>query len=236
MGRANRVLLAPASVRSIRHTRVHRLCSHALRGRAPQDTIFLQTSLLALTSPAALLAGDVVVASCMSCVARRRANSGPGARSSAPASAATSSTASPLECLRSARSSLPFRRSDAPRDIVVSLDAVEAYYEPIVIGQVRSPPATTYGRHRRRRRDTRSARRGVVAKVESVMQTENLVRKAILEGVAPKGAYTPLRKVLRQLPTALTQLILPRAAGEDHVRRRGRPAAPRPCSALPAGL
>jgi regulator of RNase E activity RraA len=82
-----------------------------------------------------------------------------------------------------------FARFRTPRDIVAAW-MPEAYGEPITIGQVRIatgdwvvadidgvviiPEALA---------------EAVVAKVEDVMQQENLVRKAILEGMAPKDAY-----------------------------------------------
>ena len=66
----------------------------------------------------------------------------------------------------------------------------EAYDEPIAIGQVR----IASGDYILGDIDgvvviPEALAEEVVAKVESVMQTENLVRKAILEGVAPKEAY-----------------------------------------------
>jgi len=82
-----------------------------------------------------------------------------------------------------------FARFRSPRDIVAAW-VPEAYGEPITIGQVRIatgdwvvadidgvviiPEALA---------------EAVVGKVEDVMRQENLVRKAILDGMAPKDAY-----------------------------------------------
>ena len=82
-----------------------------------------------------------------------------------------------------------FARFQTPRDIVAAW-MPEAYGEPIAIGQVR----IASGDYILGDIDgvvviPEALAEEVVSKVESVMQTENLVRKAILEGVSPKEAY-----------------------------------------------
>jgi regulator of RNase E activity RraA len=82
-----------------------------------------------------------------------------------------------------------FSRFQTPRDIVAAW-VPEAYGEPITIGQVRIATgdfvlADIDGIVVIPERVAEEA----VTRVEAVMQTENLVRKTILEGVDPKEAY-----------------------------------------------
>jgi regulator of RNase E activity RraA len=82
-----------------------------------------------------------------------------------------------------------FARFHTPRDIVASW-MPEAYGEPVTIGQVR----IATGDYILGDIDgivviPQEVAAEVVGKVEDVIQAENKVRKAILEGVAPKEAY-----------------------------------------------
>lgn len=82
-----------------------------------------------------------------------------------------------------------FARFRTPRDIVAAW-MPEAYGEPITIGQVR----IATGDYVVADIDgivviPEALAATVVAKIEAVMRQENLVRKAILDGVAPKDAY-----------------------------------------------
>lgn len=82
-----------------------------------------------------------------------------------------------------------FARFRTPRDIVAAW-MPEVYGEPITIGQVR----IATGDYVVADIDgivviPEALAATVVAKIEAVMRQENLVRKAILDGVAPKDAY-----------------------------------------------
>ena len=81
-----------------------------------------------------------------------------------------------------------------PRDIVAAWTP-EAYNVPIQIGEVTIHP----GDYILGDQDgivilPRTQAEAIVNRVEVVVQTENLVRKAILEGMPPKEAYLQYRK------------------------------------------
>ncbi len=83
-----------------------------------------------------------------------------------------------------------FSRFFTPADIVARWIPT-AFGEPITIGAVHHPQRRLRARRprRRRHRAARDLAEAAVAKAEAVVQTENRVRTAILEGMDPQEAY-----------------------------------------------